>query len=145
MGRAGGQSSTIQPIFSYASGSIQLGGDMFCDGGLSSAKTSEKTNLETEAYMSRNASGKTVARFFAVLIAVPTLMGPTRAAESNTPIPDLSGLWARNSFAYETPRVGFGPVENASRLPSGARDRTMLVGDYANPILTPNAAQVVKR
>lgn len=60
-------------------------------------------------------------------------------------MPDLSGRWARNSFAYETPSVGLGPVENASRLPSGERDRTMLVGDYTNPILTPDTAQIVKR
>src|SRR5712671_1643591 len=73
------------------------------------------------------------------------LLGPVRAAESSTPIPDISGLWARNSFAYETPSAGLGPVENASRLPSGARDRTMLVGDTTNPILTLDTAQIVKR
>ena len=95
--------------------------------------------------MSRSSgSAKSVARFFAILIAVPTLMGPTWAAE-NIAIPDFTGLWGRNSLAYETPSAGLGPVENSSRLPSGARDRTMLVGDVTNPILTPNAAQIVKR
>ncbi len=91
------------------------------------------------------ALGKTAARFFAVLIAAPVLASPARAAESNAPMPDFSGRWARNSFAYETPGAGLGPVENASRLPSGARDSTTLVGDIANPILTPRTAQIVKR
>ncbi|HMI96931.1 MAG TPA: hypothetical protein VK479_10505, partial [Micropepsaceae bacterium] len=96
--------------------------------------------------MPRSVSAKTIARFLAVVITtIPVLTAPARAAESNTSIPDLAGLWARNSFAYETPSAGLGPVENASRLPSGARDRTMLVGDTTNPILTPGAAQVVKR
>jgi hypothetical protein len=95
--------------------------------------------------MSCRVSQKPLARLLAVFIAVPALTDPMRAAETDAAIPDLSGLWARNSFAYETPGAGPGPVENASRLPSGARDRTMLAGDSSNPILTPNAAQVVKR
>jgi hypothetical protein len=94
--------------------------------------------------MSRRVSRKTVARCVA-LLAAATLSGPVRAEEGSTPIPDLTGLWARNSFAYETPSSGLGPVENASRLPSGARDRTTLVGDTTNPILTPQTAQIVKR
>jgi hypothetical protein len=86
-----------------------------------------------------------IACCFAILIAAPTLTCPAGAAENKTPIPDLSGVWGRNSFAYETPNVGLGPVENASRLPSGVRDRTTLAGDYSNPILTEGGAQVVKR
>src|SRR5262249_21053958 len=58
---------------------------------------------------------------------------------------ERSGYWARNSFAYEPPSAGPGPVDNASRLPSGARNRAMLVGDITNPILTPSAAEIVKR
>jgi hypothetical protein len=80
-----------------------------------------------------------------LIIFATTLTPPIAAAEDDTAIPDLTGLWARNSFAYETPSSGLGPVENASRLPSGARDRTMLVGDTTNPILTPDTAQIVKR
>jgi hypothetical protein len=95
--------------------------------------------------MSRCVRRNPVARILDVLIAVVALMGPAWASESRTSIPDLSGLWARNSFAYETPSAGLGPVENASRLPSGGRDRTMLVGDVTNPILTPHAAQIVQR
>src|SRR3979409_463738 len=58
-------------------------------------------------------------------LGFPNLV-PERAAESGTAIPDLPGPSAPNSFAYETPDAGRGPVENASRLPSGARDRTTL-------------------
>jgi hypothetical protein len=77
-------------------------------------------------------------------LGFPNLV-PERAAESGTTIPDLSGPWARNSFAYETPDAGLGSVEIASRLPSGARDGTTLVGDTTNPFLTPKAAEIVKR
>jgi len=73
------------------------------------------------------------------------IIGSAQSAQRSASIPDFSGPWARNSFAYETPGAGLGPVENASRLPSGARDRTILAGDYTNPILTPSAAQIVKR
>src|SRR5256885_7604620 len=78
-------------------------------------------------------------------VSAAIFIWPATGAQNKTPIPDLSGLWARNSFAYETPLAGLGPVENASRLPSGVRDRTMLVGDITNPILTPRTAQIVKR
>ncbi len=70
---------------------------------------------------------------------------PLAQATDIRPIPDLSGFWGRNSFAYEQPGAGFGPVENGQRLPSGQRDRTTLVGDISNPILTPRAAEIVKR
>src|SRR5450755_1786906 len=97
------------------------------------------------SHMARNIWGSAVARCFGVLIGASALTGPARAGENTLRTPDLSGMWARNSFAYETPSAGLGPVENASRLPSGARDRTTLVGDDTNPILTPGAAQIVKR
>jgi hypothetical protein len=67
------------------------------------------------------------------------------SAEEPNPVPDLSGMWGRNSFAYESPESGLGPVENVQRLPSGGRDRTTLVGDASNPILTPRAAAIVKK
>ena len=95
--------------------------------------------------MSRIGSVARVVRVLAAGIAALTLLGPAQAEESDAAIPDLSGLWARNSLAYETPSAGLGPVENASRLPSGGRDRTTLVGDHTNPILTPEAAETVKR
>lgn len=66
-------------------------------------------------------------------------------AQTGAIVPNFSGMWGRNSFAYEPPSAGLGPVENISRLPSGIRDRTTLVGDTTNPILTPEAARAVQR
>lgn len=90
----------------------------------------------------RRLSGRRIAWPLAMLIAGPI---PVARAAEHAPIPDLSGFWGRNSFAYEQPDAGFGPVENGQRLPSGQRDRTTLVGDVRNPILTPRAAEIVTR
>ena len=46
---------------------------------------------------------------------------------------------------FEPPVTGPGPVRNKSRLPNGVANFQMLVGDYANPILKPEAAQAVKK
>jgi hypothetical protein len=86
-----------------------------------------------------------IAHAFAVLAMASLCVAPAMPADTFSPIPDLSGSWGRNSFAYENPSTGLGPVENMSRLPSGQRDRTTLIGDDANPILTPDAARIVKQ
>src|SRR5436190_11097754 len=76
-------------------------------------------------------------------------------------IPDFSGIWG-NPYLYgiELPLSGPGPVVNKARRrqtldvdgrPLSAADAplvsaaTQLVGDYANPILKPEAADVVKK
>src|SRR5262245_55779561 len=84
-----------------------------------------------------------VARVVAVVLPLSLASNAIRG-EENDRVHDLSGEVARNSLSYETPSAGPGPGENASRLPSGARNRTMLVGDVTNPILTPKAAEIVK-
>lgn len=65
-------------------------------------------------------------------------------------VPDLSGSWAHGALnGLELPLSGPGPVRNLVRERTGAQsgvgDRRQLVGDYANPILQPWAAQVVRR
>jgi hypothetical protein len=61
-------------------------------------------------------------------------------------IPDFSGSWARLSLpGFEPPLSGPGPVTNRSRRPDGAGNLLQLVGDYTNPILKPQAAEVVKK
>jgi hypothetical protein len=80
-----------------------------------------------------------------ILIIGPTLVWPITDAESATPSPDFSGLWGRNAIDFEPPSSGPGPVVNLSRLPNGTRDINKLVGDYSNPILKPQAAELVKR
>jgi hypothetical protein len=76
-------------------------------------------------------------------------------------IPDFSGVWG-NPYLYgiEPPLSGPGPVVNKSRrrqvldvdgrpLPAAdsplVSDARRLVGDYSNPILKPDAAEVVKK
>ena len=81
--------------------------------------------------------------------------------QSSASLPDLSGLWG-DPYLYgiEPPLSGPGPVVNTSRrrqtLDADGRrftaanaplvsDNTKLVGDYTNPILRPEAAEVVKK
>jgi hypothetical protein len=62
------------------------------------------------------------------------------------PIPNLSGMWAHPYLTgFEPPVSGPGPVRNKSRLPNGVANFLKLVGDYTNPILKPEAAEVVKK
>ena len=58
---------------------------------------------------------------------------------------DFSGLWSRATFGFEPPDAGPGPIRNLMRQPDGREDRNRTVGDFANPILTPAAAAIVKR
>jgi hypothetical protein len=76
-------------------------------------------------------------------------------------IPDFSGIWGHSSIpGFEPPASGPGPVTNRSRRrqsiagvvplmpdPNGAfvSNNLQLVGDYTNPILKPQAAEVVKK
>jgi hypothetical protein len=60
-------------------------------------------------------------------------------------VPDFSGMWAHPFLGFELPPSGPGPVVNQSRLPSGASNPDQLVGDYTNPILKPQAAEIVKK
>jgi hypothetical protein len=86
--------------------------------------------------------------------------------QAPTSIPDFSGIWAHLTFPdVEPPLSGPGPVRNLSRVtievartlapynestsagasPNGVSNLAELVGDFANPILKPQAAEVVKR
>jgi hypothetical protein len=67
------------------------------------------------------------------------------STQSATSIPDFSGIWAHPSLGFGPQLSGPGPVRNKSRLPSGAGNFDQLVGDYTNPILKPEAAEVVKK
>ena len=68
------------------------------------------------------------------------------AYAQNISIPDFSGTWARQVLDFEQPLSGPGPVVNRVHRPSGiGSNLQMLVGDYTNPILKPQAAEQVKR
>jgi hypothetical protein len=59
--------------------------------------------------------------------------------------PDFSGMWARVSFpGFGRPLAGAGPVINKYR-PNGVPSVYAYVGDYTNPILKPQTAEIVKK
>ena len=67
-------------------------------------------------------------------------------AQGAASIPDFSGHWARISFpGFEPPLAGPGPVTNRLRSSNGASSIYGYVGDYTNPILQPQAAEIVKK
>src|SRR5882672_7753780 len=52
--------------------------------------------------------------------------------------------WGKNAFNFEGMPTGAQPLRNLSRRPDGTANAGQLVGDYKNPILTPEASAVVK-
>jgi hypothetical protein len=78
--------------------------------------------------------------------AAPPPAPAAGAAQGAAAIPEFSGKWAHPFLTgFEPPRSGPGPVTNRSRMPNGKANFQQLVGDYTNPILKPEAAEVVKR
>jgi hypothetical protein len=76
---------------------------------------------------------------------VPVAPGNS-AGLSDASLPDLSGMWAHPFLTgFEPPASGPGPVTNTSRRPDGVANFQRLVGNYANPILKPEAAKIVKQ
>jgi hypothetical protein len=56
----------------------------------------------------------------------------------------LGFRWGKNVFNFEGMPSGPQPLRNLSRQPNGKANNGRLVGDYHNPILTPEAAAIVK-
>ncbi len=66
------------------------------------------------------------------------------ARQGTSSIPDFSGTWAHpSSPGFEPPPSGPGPVTN--RLWRNGVSDNINVGDYTNPILKPETAEVVKK
>lgn len=84
------------------------------------------------------------------LLCSIALSVPVSAADK-TSVPDFSGTWGRNTFNFEAPDHGPGPIVNLNRLGKYKGytlvdgDPVPLVGDYNNPILRPETAAVVKK
>ena len=76
-------------------------------------------------------------------LAVMMLNLPTFAADGASGITGVR--WGKNAFNFEGMPSGPQPLRNLSRLPNGKANAGQLVGDFRNPILTPEAAAVVKR
>src|SRR5712672_2841473 len=77
--------------------------------------------------------------------AVAPTVSPTHSGqESAAPIPDFSGIWVHSIPGFEPLASGPTSLVNRSRR-NGIGNLLELVGDYTNPILKPEAVQVVKR
>jgi hypothetical protein len=98
--------------------------------------------------------------FFLLAVLVTAAAGPAleqttaplrapveSGAQSAASLPDFSGVWRHGSLPWFVPPAsGPGPVTNKSRRrDTGVSNYGELVGDYANPILQPWAAQIVKK
>jgi hypothetical protein len=113
--------------------------------------------LKRENFMKRTLIIVTVSA--AALFSSPAFA--QERSQGTASIPDFSGIWG-NPYLYgiEPPLSGPGPVVNKARrrqtfdvdgrpLPIAnaplVSEATQLVGDYTNPILKPEAAEVVKK
>jgi len=85
---------------------------------------------------------KRQALFFSALAAM-MLNLPAFAADGASGM--VGVRWGKNAFNFEGMPSGPQPLRNLSRLPNGKANAGQLVGDYRNPILTPEAAAVVKQ
>src|SRR5215467_9353497 len=61
------------------------------------------------------------------------------ASDSAKSLPDLSGIWMHANPGFEPLRSGPTSLINRSRRANGTGDILKLNGDYANPILKPEA------
>jgi len=83
--------------------------------------------------------------FLGALLSAIAVSPVVAADTSANPAVDFAGAWARNSFGFEPISGGPGPLNNLKRIADGTGDGGQLVGDYNNPILKPQAAEIVKR
>ena len=79
-----------------------------------------------------------LSTFIAVMLTLPAFAG-----EGASGI--LQVRWGKNVFNFEGMPSGPQPLRNLSRLPNGKANAGRLVGDYRNPILTQEAAAIVKQ
>ena len=79
------------------------------------------------------------------LAAAAAMPGPGQTAAPTAPIPVFSGVWAHPWLpGYEPLASGPTSLTNRSRRPDGVSNVLVLVGDYTNPILNAQAAQMVR-
>jgi hypothetical protein len=86
-----------------------------------------------------------IGRLVVGLFCTAAFVSPVVADDTVSSIPDLSGMWGRNSFGLESLDSGPHPLTNLKRLADGTSDGQALVGDYNNPILKPEAVEIVKK
>ena len=80
-----------------------------------------------------------------VLAAAAGTPGSGHSAPAVTAIPDFSGVWDHPALpGFEPLATGPTSLTNRSRR-GGVSNQQQLVGDYTNPILKPDAAEIVKQ
>jgi hypothetical protein len=84
----------------------------------------------------------------AALLSTPAFT--QQPSQYTASIPNFSGIWAHPSFpSFEAPASGPGPLVNKARLPNGPQkgraSNRQYVGDYSNPILKTQTAEIVKK
>lgn len=83
-----------------------------------------------------------------ILVAASSL-GENAVADNDSQsvasIPDFSGRFGRNAFNFEPLPDGPQPVANLSRTRDGTSNIGQLVGDYRNPILKPETAEIIRK
>jgi hypothetical protein len=112
------------------------------------ALLNRRATPEHEGNMSAKRNSRLLAKFTAVGAVVATCVTNGWAAEqaAQSSIPDFSGVWLHPFWpGFDPPLSGSGPVVNKLRLPNGSGNWRVLVGDYTNPILKPNAAEIVRK
>jgi hypothetical protein len=104
-------------------------------------------------------TGQILTLMMAVVSAIIVTLSAAlaqRPGPQAAPIPNFSGTWVRPYFGVELPLSGPGPVTNSLRCskisqcaPFQGRDGVEsyfgLVGDHTNPILKPQASEVVRK
>ena len=95
--------------------------------------------------MTLRVARNSIGLLLAVSVTAGIFIGPAKSAPSAAAIPDFSRFWRHQSLPGLEP-LASGPTSltNRSRR-NGVSDYNQLVGDYTNPILKPEAAQVVKK
>ena len=79
--------------------------------------------------------------------AVAPTAGPAAygGTQGSAPVPDFSGSWNHSIPGFEPMPSGPTALVNQARRANGTGNILKLVGDYTNPILKPQAAEVVKK
>ena len=78
---------------------------------------------------------------FLSIVAATIFALPAFAADDG-----ITGIeWGRNAYNFENMPSGPQPIRNSSRLPNGVANSSQLVGDYLNPVLTPEASAALKK
>ena len=86
-----------------------------------------------------------VSRILAGFLWATLSASPVMGAPASSAIPQLSGHWGRTNFNMEQPPSGPKFIANTMTKPDGTiNDDAARVGDFTNPILTPEGAAILK-